>query len=163
MRSLVGLGFHPPPGWPKCWVFCLSVCLFVRHAFERQSYAPDFAMKTLEYRNDFDELDRGRFVVVHPRSTFSDCRQLTRHHKIPKSKNDKNWGFSPPKGDRINRSRRNLARKRIPWVCSGALKLAFIGKRGSVQELPNVKIFPKLWFLATGSRRNEHIQMKFGV
>jgi len=25
--------------------------------------------------------------------------------------------FLLPEGDRINRSRRNLARKRIPWVC----------------------------------------------
>ena len=30
------------------------VCLSVRHVFERQSCAPDFAMKALEYRNDFD-------------------------------------------------------------------------------------------------------------
>ena len=41
--------------------------------------------------------------------------------------------------------------------------LALIGKRGSVQEPPNVKICPKLWLLATGSRHNEHIQMKFGL
>ena len=27
----------------------------------------------------------------------------------------------------------------------------------------NVKICPKLWFLTTGSRHNEHIQMKFGL
>ena len=27
----------------------------------------------------------------------------------------------------------------------------------------NVKICPKLWFLATGSRHNEHIKMKFGL
>ena len=40
MASLVGLGFHPPPGWPKSRVFCLSVCLSVRHAFERQSLRP---------------------------------------------------------------------------------------------------------------------------
>ena len=32
----------------------LSVCLHVRHAFERQSLCADFAMKALEYRNDFD-------------------------------------------------------------------------------------------------------------
>jgi len=38
--------------------------------------------------------------------------------------------------------------------------LALIGKRGSVQEPPKVKICPKLWFLATGSRHNEHIQTK---
>ena len=30
------------------------VCLFIRHAFERQRCAPDFAMKVLEYRNEFD-------------------------------------------------------------------------------------------------------------
>jgi len=34
-RTLVGLGFHAPPRWPKTLRF-LSVCLFVRHAFERQ-------------------------------------------------------------------------------------------------------------------------------
>jgi len=33
---------------------CFYVCLFARYAFERQRYAPDFAMKALEYRNDFD-------------------------------------------------------------------------------------------------------------
>ena len=41
MPSLVGLGFHPPPGWPKTLSF-LSVCLFVRHAFERQSLCARF-------------------------------------------------------------------------------------------------------------------------
>jgi len=41
MPSLVGLGFHPPPGWPKTFSF-LSVCLFVRHAFERQSLCARF-------------------------------------------------------------------------------------------------------------------------
>ena len=34
--------------------FCLFVCLFVRHAFELQSSAPDFALKALAHRNDFD-------------------------------------------------------------------------------------------------------------
>ena len=37
-------------------IFYLSVCLFVRHAFERPRFATDFAMKALEYRNDFDAL-----------------------------------------------------------------------------------------------------------
>ena len=36
--------------------------------------APDFAMKAWEYINDFDTV--GRFVVVYPCSTFSDCCQL---------------------------------------------------------------------------------------
>ena len=34
--------------------FCLSVCLSVRHALNVRDCAPDFAMKALEYRNDFD-------------------------------------------------------------------------------------------------------------
>jgi len=54
---------------------CLSVYLFVTLLNVRVC-APDFAMKALEYRNDFDALGRKRFVVVHSCSTFSDCRQL---------------------------------------------------------------------------------------
>ena len=38
--------------------------------------ALDFAMKALEYRNDFDTDGWGRFVVVHQCSTFSDCCRL---------------------------------------------------------------------------------------
>ena len=34
-----------------------------------------------------------------------------RHLKMPKSKKGKFWGFSPPEGDRINPSKRNLARE----------------------------------------------------
>ena len=57
MPSLVGLGLHPPPGWSKTLRFflsvCLSVCLFVTLLNVRDC-AHDFAMKALEYRNDFD-------------------------------------------------------------------------------------------------------------
>jgi len=52
MPSLVGLGFHPPPGRPKTLNF-LSVCLSVTLLHVRVC-VPDFAMKALEYRNDFD-------------------------------------------------------------------------------------------------------------
>ena len=41
MPSLVGLGFHPPPGQPRTLSF-LFVCLFVRHAFERQRLCTRF-------------------------------------------------------------------------------------------------------------------------
>ena len=56
MPSLVGLRFHSPPGWSKktlSFFVCLSVCLFVTLLNVRDC-APDFAMKALEYRNDFD-------------------------------------------------------------------------------------------------------------
>jgi len=40
MPSLVGLGFHPPPGQPKTLSF--FVCLFVRHTFECQRLCARF-------------------------------------------------------------------------------------------------------------------------
>ena len=55
--------------------FCLFVCVSVTLLNVRDC-ALDFAMKAFEYRNDFDTVDRGRFVVVHPCSTLSDCCQL---------------------------------------------------------------------------------------
>jgi len=58
-----------------CLSVCLSVCLFVTLLNVRLC-APDFAMKSLEYRQILIPLDRGRFVVVRPCSTFSDCCQL---------------------------------------------------------------------------------------
>ena len=52
------------------------VCLFITLLNVRDC-APDFAMKALEYRKDFDAvMDRGRFVVVHRCSTLSECCQL---------------------------------------------------------------------------------------
>jgi len=47
------------------------VCLSVRHACE----APNFAM-ALEYRNDSNAVEKGRFAVVQSCSTFSDRCQL---------------------------------------------------------------------------------------
>ena len=53
---MVVLGFQPPPGWPITLSFlsvCMFVCLFVTLLNVRDC-APDFAMKALEYKNDFD-------------------------------------------------------------------------------------------------------------
>ena len=161
-------------------------------------------------------LGRGRFVVVHPCSTLSDCCQLaTTLNAGVGPKKSQELFFSPPEGDRINPSRRNLSRKRTPRFCYSTPNLALIGKRGSIQEPPKCQnlpknvvfghrkptqwthsdeiwrvdlgsaathqiwpssvkggryrspqkcqICPKLWFLATGNRQNEHIQMKFGL
>jgi len=60
--------------------------------------AYDFAMKALEYRNEFDTLDRGRFVVVHPCTTFSDCRQLATPQNAEVKKAAKNCFFSAARG-----------------------------------------------------------------
>jgi len=61
MPSLVGIGFHPPPGWPKTFGG-----LFVHHAFERQSLCARFRHE----ETILMPLDRAGFVVVHPCSTF---------------------------------------------------------------------------------------------
>ena len=57
MPSLVGLGFHPPPGWPKTLSYflsvCLSVCLFVRHAFERQTLCAQFRHEGVGVQKQF--------------------------------------------------------------------------------------------------------------
>ena len=157
MPSLVGLRFHPPPGGPKTLSFCLFVCLSVTLLNVRVCVS-DFAMKVLEYRNNSDT----RFAVVHPCSTFSDCCQLATPVETSKSKIWQKLFFLPPEGDRINRSRQNLARKHIPWVCYSTPNLTLIGKKRLVQEPQKVKICPKLRFLPIGSRHNEPIQMKFG-
>jgi len=127
--KFVGARIYPPLGQPKTLSFlsvCLFVCLFVTLLNVRDC-SPDFAMKALEYRNNFDA--RGRFLVVHPCSTLSDCCQLATTLNAEVRKKGKNWGFSPTEGDRINRSRRNLARKCMPWVCYSTPNLAVIGRR----------------------------------
>jgi len=55
MPGFLGVGFHPLPGWRKTLSFfvCLFVCLSVT-LLNVTVYAPDFAMKALEYSNDFD-------------------------------------------------------------------------------------------------------------
>ena len=94
--NLMWLGFHPPPGWRKNVEFFVCPSRFfvrhalsLRHAYERQSlFARFLPWSRWNAEMILMPLDRGRFVVVHPCSTF------------------KNWGFSPPEGDRINRSKR---------------------------------------------------------
>jgi len=64
------------------------------------------------------------FLRLMPIVDITKCRS-------PKNgKNGNNWGFSPQQDDRINRSTRNFAGKRRPWVCYSSPNLALIGKRG---------------------------------
>ena len=62
-----GARISPAAGAAKSVEFlCLFVCLSVRQAFERQSCAPDFAMKARwSTETVLMPLDRGRFVVAH--------------------------------------------------------------------------------------------------
>jgi len=47
----------------------LSVCLSVT-LLDVRDCAPDFAMKALEYRNDFDAVGQGKVYSCAPCSTF---------------------------------------------------------------------------------------------
>jgi len=72
-----GARTSPADRTAKTLSFCLfPVCVSVTLVKDIDC-AHDFAMKVSECRNDFDSpLDSGRFVVVHPCSTFSVRRQL---------------------------------------------------------------------------------------
>ena len=88
-----GARISPAAGAAKNVVFfCLFVCLFVT-LLNVKDCAPNFAMKALEYRNDFDTVGRGRFVVVHSCSTFSDCCQLATPLNPEVQKPAKMWVF----------------------------------------------------------------------
>jgi len=140
MPSLVVLGFHPPPGQPKTLSFfvCLSVCPSVcsSHFSMSEIVRPISPWRRWSTETMLIPLDRGRFVVVRPCSTFSDCCQLATPLNTEVQKVAKIGVFLQPQDDRINWSRPNCTGKRIPWVCYRTLNLALIGKRVSVQELP---------------------------
>jgi len=93
MPSLVGFGFHPPPRRPKTLSFfvCLAICL-------SRFWTPEFVRPISPWRRWSTEgilitLDRGRFVVVQPCSTFSDCCQLATPLNAKVQKTAKIGGF----------------------------------------------------------------------
>ena len=95
-------------GGQKRSEFCLFVSLCVRCAFEHRlcTISPwsGWNIETILIL-----LDRGRFVVVHPRSTFSICHHLATPQNTEVQKNCKIWGFSPREWGRIRWSRWYLA------------------------------------------------------
>jgi len=56
----------------------------------------------------------------------------------------KNCGLWPPEAETMNTFRWYFAGKYRPWVCYSTPNLAFIGKRGSVQEPPKCQNLPKI-------------------
>ena len=72
-----GARISPAAGVAKNVEFfvCLSVCLSITLLNVRVC-AADFAMKAMEYRNDFNADGYGKVCSCAPCSTFSDCCQL---------------------------------------------------------------------------------------
>jgi len=105
-------------GAAKTFCFCLILCMSIT-LLNDNVCVHDFTMKPLEYRNDFETVGWRRFVVMNLRSTFSVCCQLTTRQNAKFQKTAKFGVFSHSSGTcRINRSRRNLARKHRLWVNS---------------------------------------------
>jgi len=155
MPSLVAIGFYPPPGRRKTLSFFVCPSRFFCHALcvtlvTSRFWTPEFVRPISPWRRWSTEimilmpLDRGRFVVVHPCSTFLDCRQLSTSLNAEVQKTAKIGFFSPPESDRINRSRQILTRKRVLWVGCNTPDVAIIGNRGSVQEPPKSQNLPKI-------------------
>ena len=87
-------GWARIPGRQKRSVYlfvCLSIRLCGRFTLLNvRDCAPDFAMKALEYRNDFDTVGQGKACGCAPCSIFSDCRQLATPLNTGIQKNGKN-------------------------------------------------------------------------
>jgi len=138
MPSLANIGIHPPPERPKT----LSFCVFVRHAFERQSLCARFCHEGV---NDFDAL----VYSCAPVFNFIRLPAIGDTTKCWSPKKDK-MGFIAARG----RQNKPIETKFGTYVHYGsavahaALNLDLISKRKSVQEPPNVKICPKLRFWA---------------
>jgi len=95
-----GALISPSAGVAKDEFCCrLFVCLFVRHAFERQKLCARFRHEGVGVQKVtiLMPLDRGRFVVVHPPSSFSDCCQMSTPLNAEVQKRQ-NWGLTPPEG-----------------------------------------------------------------
>jgi len=92
--SLVGLGFHPPPGRPKTLsLFCPFVCLFVRHAFERQRLCARFREDSVGIQKRFWYHWIGECLQLCTRIQFPQTAAKWRHHYMQKSKKRQKLGF----------------------------------------------------------------------
>ena len=84
-----------------------------------KDFAHDFGMKALECRNDFEAVDRGRFVVVH-HVQISEIASKWSRQKMGNYKKRQSIGR---RQRATEKSRRNLACNHIPWVCANAPNL----------------------------------------
>jgi len=65
MPSLEGVGLRAPLGAKKFDVFCLFISLSIMIFNDKVCESPSMG------GNNLDIIGKGRFVVVHPRSTLS--------------------------------------------------------------------------------------------
>jgi len=151
MPSLVELGFHPPPGWPKTLIFFVCLCLSVCPScfWMSEIVCPISPWRHWSTETILMPLDRGRFVVVHPCSTFSDCCQLATPLNAEVQKTAKIGVFptsSLPERDRINRPRLNLARKRTTRSAIAHQIWLLSVKGGWYRSPPKCQNLPKIVF-----------------
>ena len=129
--SSVGLRHRTPPGERKtstfCLSVCLSVCLFVTLVNGRPKVCPNgFTKKPLKLRSDLISFT-GYGKVCSCAPAFNSVSIYAARwcgHRVSKLTMRQNLEFSPLKGDRINRSGRNLALEHRLRVCSSVPNLA---------------------------------------
>jgi len=145
--SLVELGFHPPPGDQKRWVFCLSVCLSVcpSRFWTSEVVRPILPWRRWSTETILMPLARERFVVVHPCSTFSDCCQLATplnaEIQIPRKSQKKDYEF--------------ITRHHIPWMSTRCWVISPFAIFWYFAQ--------KLGFFANRGWQNKPIETKFGT
>ena len=163
MTNLLGLRLHPPLRRQKMMglPICLSITLLnVERSLLNSPISPRRRWTT---ETILIPLDSGRFVVVHPCSTFWDRRQLATPQNTEVNKMVK---FGVFRCQRVTKytSRDEIWRIRIDCASTLAHQIwPSSVKQHWYRSPPYVKICPKLWFLAKRRRHNEHIQMRFGV
>jgi len=92
------------------------VCPFVYHTCDITLVndgicACDFALKALEYRNNFDIVGLGKVCSCAPTFNFLHTPPTGNSPNRQSPENGKIWDFLPLKCDRMNQSRQNLAHK----------------------------------------------------
>ena len=110
-----------------CLSVCLSVCLFVTLENGRPKVCPNgFTKKPLKLRSDLISFT-GYGKVCSCAPAFNSVSIYAARwcgHRVSKLTMRQNLEFSPLKGDRINRSGRNLALEHRLRVCSSVPNLA---------------------------------------
>jgi len=144
VANLLGLGFHLPPGRPKTFSF-LSVC--PSRFWTSETVCPISPWSGCSTETILIPLDRGRFVVVHRCSSFSDCRHVATPDNVEVQKNAKIGGFRRQRATELT-DRDEIWHVSVYRGSALAHQIWPLSLKGLDIWNPNVKICPKLRFLS---------------
>ena len=155
-------------GGQKRWVFCLSVCLSVCPS---RFWTSEIVRPISPWRRWITEMILIRWIgkVCGSAPVFTFLRMLPIGYTT-KCRSPKNVKICPKLCFFGHRKPTQWTHSDEIWPVSVDLGSALTHqiwplfvKGGRYRSPKNVKICPKLWLLATGSRHSKHIHMKFGL